>query len=211
MALLDLDTFRTAPLAMEPFPYLVVPGFLHAEAAQAVRRDFPDIAHPGLLPLEATEPGPAFAALIRELTGANMAAIVSEKFGLDLSGRPTMVTLRGHAPEENGEQDDRFHTDSETRLVTALLYFNADSDSQSGYPPRGPDGLVGMEAGVPPALGTLVAFRRAHHAFHRHEPPTGARRFVMINWMTSGLAARRELMRHRLARRTPYFPKLSLE
>ena len=58
MALLDLEAFRQARLATEPFSYIVVPGFLQPNTAQSVREDFPDIQYPGLLPMEATTPGP---------------------------------------------------------------------------------------------------------------------------------------------------------
>ena len=69
MALIDYSAFRQAELATEPFKYVVVPGFVQAGEAQSIRHDFPDIAYPGLLPVEATNPGPAFLALIDELTG----------------------------------------------------------------------------------------------------------------------------------------------
>ena len=197
MALLDLEAFRQAKLATEPFNYIVVPGFLHASTAQAVRRDFPDIQYPGLLPVEATTPGPAFATLICELTGPEMTAAVSEKFGTDLTAQPTMVTLRGRAQEKDG----RIHTDSEAKLVTALLYFNDRWESQGGRLRllRGHDDLNDVIAEVPPDLGTLVAFRRSDKSFHGHEPFVGVRRYVMVNWMASNLAARRELMRHKLS------------
>ncbi len=59
-----------------------------------------------------------------------------------------------------------------------------------------------MIAEVPPNLGTLIAFKRSDKSFHGHEPYVGVRRYVMINWMTSGLAAQRELMRHKLSAQT---------
>lgn len=197
MALLDLEAFRQAKLATEPFKYVVVPGFLRADTAQAVRQDFPEIEYPGLLPVEATQPRPGFAALISELTGPNVAAAFSEKFGLDLTGRPTMVTVRGRAQEKDG----RIHTDSEAKLVTALLYFNEGWESQGGRLRllRGPDDLNDVIAEVPPELGTLIAFKRSDKSYHGHEPYVGVRRYVMVNWMSSGLAAQRELMRHKLS------------
>ncbi len=197
MALLDLEAFRQTSLAVEPFKHLVVPGFLRAESARSVRDDFPDIQYPGLLPVEAVTPGPAFAALIGELTGPQAAVAFSEKFGIDLTGRPTMVTLRGRAQAKDG----RIHTDSEAKLVTALLYFNDGWEGPGGRLRllRGPDDLTDMITEVPPELGTLVAFRRADNSYHGHEPYIGVRRYLMINWMSSGLTAQRELMRHRLS------------
>ncbi|UNC15470.1 2OG-Fe(II) oxygenase [Acidiphilium multivorum] len=197
MAILDLDAFRATPLTEAPFQYLVTPHFIAREQARAVLQDFPRIEVPGLLPLEATDPGPLFRALIDELTGREITAAVSEKFGVDLTGRPTMITLRGRARERDG----RIHTDSEAKLITALLYFNEAWEAEGGRLRllRGPDNLDDMLAEVPPLLGTLVMFRRSDRSFHGHEPFVGVRRYVMINWMTSSLTARRELMRHRLS------------
>jgi hypothetical protein len=203
MALLDLAAFRQAQMATEPFQYTVVPGFVPPAAAQDVRQDFPEIDYPGLLPVEATKPGPSFQALIQALTGPEVTAAFSAKFGVDLTGRPTMVTVRGRCQEKDG----RIHTDSEAKLLTALLYFNDGWEAQGGRLRllRGPDDLNDMLAEVSPGLGTLVAFKRSDKSFHGHEPYVGVRRYVMINWMTSGLAAQRELMRHKISAQAKKF------
>ncbi|MCB5943916.1 2OG-Fe(II) oxygenase [Acidocella sp. KAb 2-4] len=197
MSYLDLEAFLQAPMATEPFQYSITQGFIRPATAQLVRADFPEIEHSGLLPVEATQPGPHFRALISELTGPAVTAAFSRKFGLDLTGRPTMVTLRGRCAEKDG----RIHTDSEAKLVTALLYFNESWEAQGGRLRllRGPDDINDAIAEVPPDLGTLVAFRRSEKSFHGHEPFVGVRRYVMINWMASGLAAQRELMRHKIS------------
>lgn len=199
MALLDLDALRRAPVTRDPFVFTVVPDFVAPSNAAAVRADFPAIAWPGLLPVEATRFGPRFGDLIRELQTAAVAHAVSEKFDIDLTGRPTMITVRGRCHERDG----RIHTDSTAKLVTALLYFNDEWESAGGRLRllRRHDDLNDVIAEVPPNTGTLVAFRRSDCSFHGHEPFVGVRRYVMINWMASSLAARRELLRHRLSAR----------
>jgi hypothetical protein len=195
--LLDLETLALAPLAREPFLYTVVPNFIRKADAAAIREDFPAIADPGLLPVEATSYGHRFGALIRELQGEAVARAFSEKFDIDLAGRATMITVRGRCQEKDG----RIHPDSEAKLVTALLYFNDTWDNQGGRLRllRSPTDLNDVIAEVPPDSGTLVAFRRADNSYHGHEPYVGVRRYVMINWMASGFAAQRELMRHRIS------------
>lgn len=197
MALLYLDALKTAPLTKDPFTFTVVQGFVQPEQADAVCRDFPKIAYPGLLPVEATQYGPRFGELIAELQSPAVAAAFSEKFAIDLTGRPTMVTVRGRCQERDG----RIHTDSETKVVTALLYFNDGWDAPGGRLRllRKPDDLNDMIAEVPPDSGTLIAFRRSACSYHGHEPFTGVRRYVMINWMASSFAAQRELLRHKLS------------
>ena len=197
MALLDLDALRLAPLTRDPFSFTVVPDFVAPADAEAIRADFPPIAYPGLLPVEATAPGPRFNQLIHELQSAAVARAFSEKFDIDLMGRPTMITVRGRCQERDG----RIHTDSVAKLVTALLYFNDGWEAQGGRLRllRKPDDLTDIIAEVPPTSGTLVTFRRSDCSFHGHEPFVGVRRYVMINWMATTFAARRELLRHRIS------------
>ena len=197
MPILDLARFDHTPLTSSPFKHLVVSDFITGGQKQAAVRDFPAIDHAGLLPVEATRPGPSFMALIDELTGPEVALAFSRKFGIDLTNRPTMVTVRGRAQEKDG----RIHTDSEAKLITALLYFNEDWQAQGGRLRllRRGDDLNDVIAEVPPDLGTLVAFQRSDNSFHGHEPYVGVRRYVMINWMASGFSAQRELMRHRVS------------
>jgi hypothetical protein len=195
--LLDLEAFARAPLGREPFMYTVVPNAIRPDDAQGIGEDFPAIADAGLLPVGATAYGPRFRALIEELRTERVARAFSEKFDIDLAGRSTMITVRGRCQEKDG----RIHPDSETKLVTALLYFNAGWDAQGGRLRllRSPTDLTDMIAEVPPDSGTVVAFRRADNSYHGHEPFVGVRRYVMINWMASGFAARREVFRHRVS------------
>jgi SM-20-related protein len=85
--------------------------------------------------------------------------------------------------------------------VSALLYFNEGWEAQGGHLrlPRCPDDLNDVIIEVSPESGTLVTFRRSNGSFHGHEQFVGVRRYVMINWMASGFAARRELQRHRVS------------
>jgi len=195
--LLDLDSLANAPLARDPFLYTVVPNFIRPADATGIREDFPAIADPGLLPVEATAYGNRFGALIRELQSQAVARAFSEKFDIDLAGRPTMITVRGRCQAKDG----RIHPDSEAKLVTALLYFNETWENQGGRLRllRSATDLNDVIAEVPPDSGTLVAFKRSDCSYHGHEPYVGVRRYVMINWMASGFAAQRELMRHRLS------------
>jgi hypothetical protein len=197
MSLLDLEALRRAPLVRQPFNFTVVEGAIRPADAAAIRADFPEIDDCGLLPVEATRPGPRFCQLIRELEGEEVARAFSEKFGVNLVGRPQMITVRGRCAAKDG----RIHTDTPTKLITVAIYFNDKWEAKGGrlHLLRSPTDLNDMIGEVPPELGTLVAFRRNDRSFHGHEPYEGARRYVMVNWMTNDAAARRELFRHRVS------------
>ncbi|MGD0641895.1 MAG: 2OG-Fe(II) oxygenase [Roseiarcus sp.] len=199
MSLIDLEAFRQAPLVREPFNFTVIKDVIRPADAVAIRADFPDIADSGLLPVEATHYGPKFRQLLDELKSEEVARAFSEKFGVNLVGRPQMITVRGRCAAKDG----RIHTDTPTKLITVLIYFNEPWEAKGGRLRllRSPTDLTDMIGEVPPECGTMIAFRRSDKSWHGHEPYEGVRRYVMINWMTSDFAAQREMFRHRLSAR----------
>ena len=195
MGALDLAAFRAAPLTREPFPYLVLPGFVRTEALAPIHADYPRISHPGSFPVQELKYGPAFAALLKTLTGPEVRAAFEEKFGLDLAGRPTMVTVRGRC----GTRDGKIHTDAVTKIITVLLYLNPRWEDGGGRLRllRSPDDIEDVLIEVPPVEGTLVAFRRSDNSYHGHKPFVGPRRVLQLNWVTDRGTAGREILRHR--------------
>ena len=199
LGFLDLGALAKAPVASEPFPWLVVPGFLPGPARAAIGRDFPAITGPGSFPLADLRYGPAFAALIAELQGPELRALFAEKFAIDLAGRPTMITVRGEARAADG----RIHTDTRSKLITVLIYMNESWEAQGGRLRllRSPDNLEDAVAEVPPAAGTLLAFRVTPHSWHGHAPVSGPRRVLQLNYVESERVVRRERLRHGLSAR----------
>ena len=199
MSYIDLTAFERTPLILEPFPYLIVPGFLRLDGRAAVASDFPRIDQPGSFPLGDLSYGPAFAALIRELEGEKVRRAFAEKFAIDLAGRPTMITVRGQARPSDGT----IHADSATKLITVLLYMNEAWESAGGRLRllRRPDDMESTVAEVPPNAGTLLAFRVTPNSWHGHKPANGARRVVQLNWVTSERVVRRERLRHGVSAR----------
>lgn len=193
-ARLDLERFEATDLQRAPFDFLIVPGFLRRDALPAVERDFPAIDRGGSFPSSSVRCGPAFTALLEELQGAAVTETFARKFAIDLAGRPTMVTLRGQSREKDGG----IHTDSKTKLVTALIYLNGAWESDGGRLRmlNGPDDIEDYAAEVPPEAGTLVAFRCAENAWHGHKPFVGQRRSIQLNWLTDASVKQRELRRH---------------
>ncbi|MBI1779628.1 MAG: 2OG-Fe(II) oxygenase [Proteobacteria bacterium] len=199
MSVLDLDRFAAAPLAREPYDFVVLTDFIKKAAQPAIAADFPDIAQGGSFPLSVLDYGPAFANLVDELQGPAMRRTFAGKFGIDLEARPVTITARGHTREKDGQ----IHADSKTKLITVLIYMNpewsaGDSAGQLRLL-RSPESLDDAAVEIPPAMGTLVAFRCAANAWHGHHPFVGARRAIQLNWVTDKGVVRREEFRHRLS------------
>lgn len=186
--------FEQAPLVREPFDHIVVPGFVAPEVAVAAGMAFPRPDLPGVLPAPAEPPGNVFGDILRELRSRRTSEAFGEKFGLVLEPETLMITLRARTRPTDG----RIHTDSETKVVTALLYLNGGWANSGGRLRllRGPDDIEDVVAEVPPLAGTLLAFRRTSHSWHGHKPFEGDRRAIMFNWMVDAATARWELRRH---------------
>lgn len=193
--MLDLTRFEAATLKRDPYDYLVLPNFIRSGVIERVVADFPRIDKAGSFPVNTLKPGPAFFELMAELEGPVFRAAVERKFGIDLTGRPTMITVRGHTDETDG----RIHTDSKTKLITMLVYFNDAWQGQMGGRLRvlrsGTD-LEDYAEEVEPAMGTLLAFRRSDHSWHGHKPFVGQRRALQLNWVVSEQVKQHEQRRH---------------
>ena len=196
---IDVARFEQTPLETDPFPYIVVPGFVATAACTALSVDYPKIERPGSFPVADLRFGPAFADFLTEIEGPAMRAAFARKFGLDLEGRPTMVTVRGQAQLKDGS----IHTDTASKLITVLIYMNEAWEAPGGRLRllRKPDDLEDVVAEVPPDAGTLLAFRVTRNSWHGHVPTSGPRRVVQLNWVESDAVVRRERLRHGLSAR----------
>jgi SM-20-related protein len=194
MSYCDFAGLERTPLERDPFDFVVVPNFLRSESFPAVLADYPEVPGPGSHPPAELEIRGHFRALMDELRGPEFQAAIERKFAIDLTGRPTMYTVRGYVRERDGA----IHTDSKSKIITVLLYMNERWQEDAGRLRllRGPDNLDDYVAEVPPYGGTLLAFRRADNSWHGHKPISGQRRAIQLNWVTSQAVVDAEQGRH---------------
>ena len=197
---LDYAALRATPVATDPFPHVVVPNFVPPESLRAVLADLPPLGKRGSFPLDALSLGPSARTLADELQGPRLRQAIAGRFDIDLSGAPTMVTLRGWT----NDRDGYIHVDSTAKLVTVLLYLNPVTDAWAQHEGclrllRGPGDLENFAVEVPPVNGTLLVFPNGPAAWHGHKRFTGQRYSVQLNYMTTDAKARSELRRHRLS------------
>lgn len=197
---LDYPALRDTPVATEPFPHLLVAGFVPPDSLRRVVADLPAIEQRGSFPVEALRLGPAGLALMAEMRGPRLRDAIAARFDLDLSDAPTMVTLRGRTTERDGH----IHADSTAKRVTVLLYLNPDADDFGRHEGclrllRGPRDLEDYVVEVPPVNGMLLVFPNAANAWHGHKTFVGPRYAIQLNYMTTDAKARGELRRHRLS------------
>lgn len=194
---LDYAALAATPCEHEPFDHVIVPGFVRRDALPAIHTDYPAIDKAGSFPCHTLEYGPAFAKLVEDLQGPEMRHAIEKVFGIDLTGRPTTVTVRG----QSHTRDGHIHPDSREKIITALIYMNPAWEESAGRLRllRSAHDLEDYAAEVPPDEGTLLVFRRSDTSYHGHKTFIGQRRVVQLNWVTGDSFARRERWRHTIS------------
>ena len=198
--MLDLIALAQTPVNPDPFAHVVVPEFVPPAALSNVVSALPELPSGGSYPPESLNLGRHASTLMDELRGEAFRGAVAAKFGLDLSGAPVMVTLRGQTRDKDG----RIHRDSEAKRVTVLLYLNPDTAAwvrQEGCLRllRGPDNLDDYAVEIPPVNGTLLVFPNGPETWHGHRRFVGRRYAIQLNYMTTDSKARHEMRRHKLS------------
>jgi hypothetical protein len=200
MSELGFGAITATPVDNDPFPHIVVPGFVPADRLDTIIAELPVMEKGGSFPIGSLRLGPHTKALLDELEGPVFRRAVAEKFGIDLSDAPTMTTLRGRSRAKDG----RIHCDSTAKRVTILLYLNREAEQWTAHEGclrllRGPDSLEDHVVEVPPVGGNLLIFPNGPAAWHGHKTFVGPRYVVQMNYMTGDAAARSEMRRHRIS------------
>ena len=177
----DFAALDAAVLEREPFDFVVVPDFVADRSLAAAIRDFPKIKGPANFSVDRLDFGPGFAQLLDALNGDEFAARIGAKFDLDLVGCPTTITVRKFCEASDGN----IHTDHRSKIITVLLYFNAEWNHEGGRLRmlRSAKNLEDYVTEVPPLGGTLLVFRRTDNSYHGHKQFIGERRMLQMNWL----------------------------
>ena len=205
--LIDHTAIAASPVSHQPFDFFAAENVLTPGALEALHADFPQIEKPGIYPLADVKGGPAFNRLVSEIQDSQFAKLIGEKFGIDLTNLPLMITVRGRAQQKDG----RIHCDSKDKVITGLLYLNDRWDAEGGRLRmlRGEHDLEDYAAEIPAHGGSFAAFRVTPQSWHGHKPYVGERRYVMFNWIRSDEALHQHVRRHslsaRIKRLIPFF------
>lgn len=193
--MLDIERLRATPLTTDPFEYVIVRNFVDGDRLAKAQADYPEVPGPGSHPPAGLKIAGGFKDLMDELLDEPFKQAVEEKFAIDLDSRPTMYTVRGFCRARDG----KIHTDSETKLITVLLYMNDaawPSDSGRLRLLRNGLDLENYVEEVEPAGGTLLVFKRSNNSWHGHHSFEGKRRAIQLNWVTDQSVVDHEQSRH---------------
>jgi hypothetical protein len=179
--MLQISAFEQTKLESTPFEHVVVKDFIGTDAISEINRDYPEIDDPKNFPVDDLSYGPGFEQFLKELKSDEVREAVAQKFGVDLTGKPVQITVRRLCEANDG----KIHTDSRTKIISALVYFNEEWPHEGGQLRllRSDSDMEDYAVEVPPTAGTLLAFRRCDHSYHGHKAFDGERRMVQISWV----------------------------
>lgn len=185
----------------KPFSFMFGEGLLSDSARPVLDADFPQYLGAGFFPHETADCGPSINRLIEELTAPAFADAIGTRLGIESLGRfPTLVTICRALNKRHGT----IHTDSRSKIVTALVYLNESWPDTSAGCLRFLNRADSIDDKVCPELrplyGNFAAFRRSETSFHGHLPFEGERRVIQIAWLTSEDEKLRKTRRGKLSR-----------
>ncbi|HEY1962538.1 MAG TPA: 2OG-Fe(II) oxygenase [Rhizomicrobium sp.] len=196
--MIDFEKLEQASGRHVPYSHVLAPGIVSQVARDGLQSDFPEIPRPGFFPLSEMDVKGAFSQLIEDMSGERFAKILGDKLGIDLAGRPRLITVR----KWSAAKDGRIHNDGEAKLATALIYLNEDWQSSGKGCFRvlnGPTSMDDFACEAPPLFGTLIAFKRSENSWHGHPPFAGERRVVQMAYVRSEADVERKARRGRLS------------
>ncbi|WHZ19001.1 MAG: hypothetical protein OJF55_001150 [Rhodanobacteraceae bacterium] len=170
----------------DPFSFLIAHNQLPEQSRADLDRDFPKYSSAGFFPYDEKECGESIRELVAAITAPAFASAVGAKLGIDNLGQyPTLVTLCRY----NNKRFGTIHTDSKSKVATALLYLNPSwpdtSDGCLRFLAKIDDIDATVAPEVKPLYGEFVVFKRADNSFHGYLPFEGERRIIQVAWLTS--------------------------
>lgn len=194
---LNLDKLLTGKVTTNPYPHMIIENFISPEKIMAICEDFPNINQPGSFSLSDIPCEGEFANLISALKSPDFRNGIAKQFSIDLANRPITITARGYSRDE---RDGRVHTDSKSKLITVLIYFNPIWAVAGGrLRLLNSNNIDDYYAEVPPTAGTCLIFKVTDNCWHGYTPYTGIRHAIQLNFVANEQSANYQLLHHRLS------------
>jgi hypothetical protein len=135
------------------------------------------------------------------MTSPAFASAIGQRLGIDnLDQFPTLVTLCRLLNKRHGT----IHTDSKSKVATALIYLNPQWPDTSDGCLRFLHKIDDIDSTVTPELaplyGEFAVFKRCENSFHGHLPYEGERRVIQVAWLTSEEEKQRKTKRGKFSR-----------
>jgi hypothetical protein len=198
----DYKAIEKASVNRHPFPFFGVDNALNMCCHREILANFPNIASGGSYSLSDITISDTLNKLISEIESDRFRALMAKKLNIDLTDKPILVTARGNSRLRDGKS----HTDSKTKLITVLLYFNDGWEHKTGrLRILNSDNVNDCDTEFSAAIGQMIAFEVTDNCWHGYHPFEGQRQSLQINYLTDAKYSRQHILRHRVS---AFFKKL---
>ena len=181
MLFLNEEKLNLAEVKKEFFPYFHVENALSQEFDSLdLINDFPDIESGGSFPSDDLAEG-FIKQLVQELEGSEFKSILEKKLDVNLQETEVITTLRGYSRARDG----KIHTDSQSKVLTVLLYLNKDWKNRIGNLRllKENNNLEDYIQEISSEYGNLVAFKVTDNCWHGFIPFEGKRLSIQLNYI----------------------------
>lgn len=198
MEMINFDNLNRASLHETPYPYVTIENFINDHFQAELIEQFPNIEQGGSFTLRSVDLKEGrFKQLLQELESPKLRDAIAEKLKLDLNHRPPLITLRGYSRADDGQ----IHTDTKSKIVTVLIYFNDEWPHEAGklrilFDDKN---LMPYADEVTPAFGNCLIFKVTDNCWHGYQAYEGIRRSIQLNYVASNGVVLRQNARHRFA------------
>jgi hypothetical protein len=198
----DFTAIERASVKQQPFPFFGIDNALNITCHREILANFPDISSGGSYSLGDITISDTLNELINEIESDKFRALIAKKLDIDLTDKPALITARGNSRLRDGKS----HTDSKTKLITVLLYFNDGWEHKTGrLRILNSDNVNDCDTEFSAAIGQLIAFKVTDNCWHGYQPFEGQRQSLQINYLTDAKYSRQHIVRHRVS---AFFKKL---
>ena len=179
--MINLEKIAQTNLQNIPFEHCIIPALIGPDTLAALNHDFPLVPGPANYNPEKLQYGETFQTLLDQLNHPSFSDAIGKLFGVQLTGYPSTITVRGLCELSDGD----IHTDHWTKIVTILLYFNQEWPHEGGRLRllHSADDIEDYAVEVNPEGGSMLAFLRSDHSYHGHKRFVGERRILQMNWV----------------------------
>lgn len=194
--MINIDLINTTPLKMEPFPYFTIEQSMLDKELMGLVQNFPIINSGGSFNKEDLDLSDHYQSLHDSLNSDSFRQALSEKFNVDVMASPIMLTYRGVSRTKDG----RVHTDSKTKLLTILIYFNDGWTAKTGkLRILNSDDMNDIAEEVNPTAGCMVAFKVTDNCWHGYPSFEGTRNAIQVNFLANEAASRKHKFFHKIS------------
>lgn len=200
--MIDIDLINDTPLKTEPYPYFSIAQSMRDDKIAGLIKDFPPITRGGSFNKEDLDLSDNYHDLHDALESDDFRQALSEKFDVDVMASPLMLTYRGFSRKKDG----RVHTDSKTKLLTILIYFNERWPAETGkLRILNSDDMNDIAEEVDPTAGCMIAFKVTDNCWHGYPAFEGTRNAIQVNFLASEAASKKHKFFHKVSAKLKSF------